>query len=161
MTVVIKKNNLCMKLIIKWSVSKTICTKEIEKNMLPKYIKGLLFGFKRIISLLFVRATLGCQEWLQYYTDREGCVVLSMVQLSGSHLREMIVVTLVSCDKTITVSGSAGGGRAAGRRAQVKGDILACSGSVTSSGARDERGNEKLGVRVEGQEDWNYVIRKD
>lgn len=81
--------------------------------MPPKYIQGLLFGFKRIISLLSVRATLGCQEWLQYYTDREGYVVLSVVQLSGSHLREMIVVTLVSCDKTITVSGSAGGGRAA------------------------------------------------
>lgn len=112
-----------------------------RKNLPPKYIQGLLFGFKRIISLLFVRATLGCQEWLQYYTDREGCVALSMVQLSGSHLREMIVVTLVSCDKTITVSGSAGGGKAARRRAQVTGDILACSGSVTSSGARDGRGN--------------------
>lgn len=76
-----------------------------------------------------------------------------MVQLSGSHLREMTVVTLVSCDKTITVSGSAGGGRAAGQRAEVRGEILACSDSVTSSGARNGRGNEKSGVRVEGQED--------
>lgn len=130
-----------------------------RKNMLPKYIQGLLFGFKRIISLglLFVRATLGCQEWLQYYTDREGCVVLSMFQQSGSHLREMIVVTLVSCDKTITVSGSAGGGRAA------------CGGQRWYSRLQRQcyviRSPERKGQREIGSEswrtkDWNYAIRK-
>lgn len=160
-----------MKLISIRSISKNSLYKRNRKNMIPKYRMAYnLYLFRQHVStdlwatlyiqslvincfLTLCRATLCCQEWRQYYTDREGNDAVSVVQLSGSHLREMIVVTLVSWDKAITVSGSASGGRAAcgGQRWYSR---LQRQAVLRRQGPGTERDNEKLGVRVEGQEGW-------